>query len=70
MKERLLESLAILLAGLFSAERPKPWRLGDAGSPSPRDAARPDTAGAAVLDGSESESTNAAQPRSPRRIEH
>jgi hypothetical protein len=30
MKERLLESLAILLAGLFSAERPKPWQLGDA----------------------------------------
>jgi hypothetical protein len=36
MKERFLESLAILLAGLFSAERPKPWQLGDA--PRPRDA--------------------------------
>ena len=32
MKERLLESLAILLAGLFSAERPRPWHLGDAAS--------------------------------------
>jgi hypothetical protein len=30
MKERFLESLAILLAGLFSAERPRPWQLGDA----------------------------------------
>ncbi len=30
MKERFLESFAILLAGLFSAERPKPWQLGDA----------------------------------------
>lgn len=28
MKERFLESFAILLAGLFSAERPKPWTLG------------------------------------------
>jgi hypothetical protein len=33
MKERFLESFAILLAGLFSAERPRPWRLGD---PAPR----------------------------------
>jgi len=32
MKERLLESLAILLAGLFSAERPRSWQLGDAAS--------------------------------------
>jgi len=30
MKDRLLESLAILLAGLFSAERPRSWQLGDA----------------------------------------
>jgi len=28
MKERFLESFAILLAGLFSAERPKSWSLG------------------------------------------
>ena len=28
MKERFVESFAILLAGLFSAERPKPWSLG------------------------------------------
>ena len=34
MKERLLESLAILLAGLFSAERPRPWQLGDVAQPS------------------------------------
>ena len=33
MKERFLESFAILLAGLFSAERPKPWQLGDAARP-------------------------------------
>jgi len=39
MKERFLESFAILLAGLFSAERQKPWSLGqkprsdDAGQP-------------------------------------
>jgi hypothetical protein len=33
MKERFLESFAILLAGLFSAERPRPWQLGD---PAPR----------------------------------
>jgi hypothetical protein len=38
MKERLLESLAILLAGLFSAERPRPWHLGDA-APKPYGAA-------------------------------
>jgi hypothetical protein len=30
MKARLLESLAILLAGLFAAESPRPWQLGDA----------------------------------------
>jgi len=35
MKERVLETLAILLAGLFSAERPKPWQLGDS-APGPR----------------------------------
>ena len=28
MKERFLESFAILLAGLFSAERPRPWSFG------------------------------------------
>lgn len=33
MKERFLESFAILLAGLFSAERPRPWQLGDAAPP-------------------------------------
>ena len=33
MKDRLLESLAILLAGLFSAERPRSWQLGDAPRP-------------------------------------
>jgi hypothetical protein len=37
MKERFLESLAILLAGLFSAERPRPWQLGD--GPRPHDGA-------------------------------
>ncbi len=30
MKERFLESFAILLAGLFSAERSKPWSFGPA----------------------------------------
>jgi hypothetical protein len=35
MKDRLLESLAILLAGLFSAERPRSWQLGDA-APRPK----------------------------------
>ena len=43
MKERFLESLAILLAGLFSAERLKQWQLGDAAprpqGSEPRDAA-------------------------------
>jgi hypothetical protein len=38
MKERLVESLAILLAGLFSAERPRPWHLGDV-APQPSGAA-------------------------------
>jgi hypothetical protein len=41
MKERVLETFAILLAGLFSAERPKPWQLGDSApgpkSPAPAD---------------------------------
>jgi len=44
MKERLLESFAILLAGLFSAERPRPWRLGDP-APSPK-SATPDSVAA------------------------
>jgi len=35
MKERVLSTFAILLAGLFSAERPKPWQLGDS-TPSPK----------------------------------
>jgi hypothetical protein len=40
MKERLLESFAILLAGLFSAERPRPWRSPpEGGSWRTRDAA-------------------------------
>lgn len=44
MKERFLDSLAILLAGLFSAERPRPWQLGDAASHSPRNAPQEDAA--------------------------
>jgi hypothetical protein len=40
MKERFFESFAILLAGLFSAERPKAWQLGDA----PRAANQDETA--------------------------
>jgi hypothetical protein len=41
MKERVLSTFAILLAGLFSAERPKPWQLGDS-APGPRSSAPSD----------------------------
>jgi hypothetical protein len=72
MKERLLESLAILLAGLFSAERPK-QRLGDAGPPARRVSRGASSDAESYDDPSAAQSgevDRASGPRGAQRVEH